>query len=191
MGLPTHSKPGRWARSWPFSLSDEEVMLRVQRENDHRAFALLVRRWERPIQRLCARMTGDLHRGEDLAQETFARLFAHRMGYRGGGRFSTFLWRIALNLCCDEHRKSQKRNEVSVGWDDDRASRDSGALAASGPSPDEALVKTERAELVRSALLRLAESYRSVVVLRHYEGLKFGEIAEGPPAGMQRVSGGC
>ncbi len=61
-----------------FSMTDEQAMWRVQTQDDHRAFVQLLERWEEPIGRLCARMTGDLHRGEDLKQETFARVFEKR-----------------------------------------------------------------------------------------------------------------
>src|ERR1700756_5756766 len=61
-----------------FLVSDEQAMLRVQMQDDDTAFTLLVRRWERPIQRLCVRMLGDDRRGEDLAQETFVRVFSKR-----------------------------------------------------------------------------------------------------------------
>ena len=81
------------------SRSDEEAMTRVKTHDDEREFARLMKRWEEPIRRLCARMTGDLHRGEDLKQDTFLRLFEKRKQYEPSARFSTFLWRIALNLC--------------------------------------------------------------------------------------------
>ena len=58
----------------PFTITDERAMWRVQNADDPAAFARLVERWETPIQRLCARMTGDLHRAEDLAQEETRRL---------------------------------------------------------------------------------------------------------------------
>ena len=54
------------------------AILIARTEDDPEAFAQLVGRWQKPIQNLCARMTGDAHRGEDLAQDTFARLFARR-----------------------------------------------------------------------------------------------------------------
>ncbi len=50
-----------------FATTDEQAMWRVQMQDDAEAFAELMRRWERPIQNLCTRMTGDAHRGEDLA----------------------------------------------------------------------------------------------------------------------------
>jgi RNA polymerase sigma-70 factor (ECF subfamily) len=160
-----------------FTLSDEQAMWRVQSQDDASAFAQLVARWEEPIRRLCARMIGDEHRAEDLAQETFARLFARRQTYRPTARFSTFLWRIALNLCFDELRRSQRRSESSL----DEATEDVAArleiLADPAPAPDALLLAQERAELVRLAMLRLPDTYRAVVALRHYENLKFREIA--------------
>jgi RNA polymerase sigma-70 factor (ECF subfamily) len=164
--------------SWPslFSSTDEQAMWRVRTEDDPEAFAQLVARWQKPIQNLCARMTGDPHRGEDLAQETFARLFARRKNYEPTGKFSTFLWRMALNICYDELRKLKRRGEFSLDeHDDDSAPFD---LEAGGPAPDSQLVEGERAEAVRRALVELAEPYRVVVVLRHYEGLKFREIGD-------------
>src|ERR1041384_6662789 len=97
-----------------FAITDEQAMWRVQTQDDERAFAQLVRRWEGPIQRLATRVTGDAHRGQDLAQETFARVFAKRKDYQPSGRFSTWLWRISLNLCYDELRRRQRRGESSL-----------------------------------------------------------------------------
>jgi RNA polymerase sigma-70 factor (ECF subfamily) len=164
--------------SWPslFSSTDEQAMWRVRTDDDAEAFAQLVGRWQKPIENLCARMTGDPHRGEDLAQETFARLFARRKAYEPTGKFSTFLWRMALNICYDELRKLKRRGELSLDESDDDLSAFD--LEADGPAPDAQLAKDERAEAVRRALVELAEPYRVVVVLRHYEGLKFREIGD-------------
>ena len=177
--------------SWPslFSSTDEQAMWRVRTDDDPQAFAQLVERWQRPIQGLCTRMIGDPHRGEDLAQETFARLFARRKNYEPTGKFSTFLWRMALNICYDELRKLKRRGEFSL---DSRADDDDSSpfdLEADGPGPDSQLVEDERADAVRRALVQLAEPYRVVVVLRHYEGLKFREIGDvlGIPEGTVKM----
>lgn len=165
--------------TWPFAITDEQAMWRVQNADDHAAFAQLVERWEQPIQRLCARMTGDLHRAEDLAQEAFSRVFSRRRDYQPAAKFSTWLWRIAINLCHDELRRRQRRPEQPLEAEGD----DGGEGAAvqfpgQGLSPAEVVEKLEQAEIVRRALLQLPETYREVVVLRHYESLKFHEIAE-------------
>jgi RNA polymerase sigma-70 factor (ECF subfamily) len=169
---------GSFFKSLPslFSISDEQAMWRVKMEDDPQSFAQLVRRWEKPIQSLCARMTGDVHRGEDLAQETFSRIFSRRKEYEASGRFSTFLWRVALNICYDELRKIKRRREFAFDARMEEAGDEE--MAVEAPSPDVSLVEQERAAVVRKALVRLDEPYRSVVVLRHFEGLKFREIGE-------------
>jgi RNA polymerase sigma-70 factor (ECF subfamily) len=162
-----------------FVENNDRAMLRVQETADDVAFARLMRRWEPPIQRLCVRMLGDTHRAEDLSQEVFTRVFARHREYRPSGKFSTWIWRIALNLCYDELRRRQRRPEEPLDPDpDDEHSGWAREPVSPEAPPDAAAAHGDQAALVRAALLRLPESYRSVVVLRHYEDLKFREIAE-------------
>ncbi len=161
-----------------FAISDEQAMWRVQMNDDERAFAQLVRRWESPIQRLCTRMTGDTHRGQDLAQDTFVKIFAQRKNYQPSGRFSSYLWRIALNICYDELRRIRRRGEASLHDESGDGFALLDSQPAADPGPDRLAVAEERAESVRQALLQLPETYRTVLILRHYEDLKFREIAE-------------
>ncbi|MFC1635536.1 RNA polymerase sigma factor, partial [Planctomycetota bacterium] len=161
-----------------FSISDEEAMRRVQKKNDSKAFALLIHRWEPWAKQFCTRFTGDRHLGEDLSQEVFARLFAHRLDFRHEARFGSYLKSIALNACRDELRRKKRCPErQSNDTKGEEASLDN-TVAATTPTPDTIAAGRERAEHVRRALLQLREHYREVVVLRHYEGLRFREIAE-------------
>jgi len=149
-------------------------MWRVRTHDDHAEFARLVKRWEEPIRRVCARMTGDAHRGDDLKQETFLRLFQRRKDYQPTARFSTFLWRIAINLCHDDLRRRQRRPELLA--------LEPGELAAEpladSSTPDLRAAGAEEGEIVRQALLQLPDIYRAVLVLRHYEDLRLAKIAE-------------
>ena len=150
----------------------------VKTHDDHGEFDRLVRRWEEPIRHLCARMIGDPHRGEDLKQETFLRLFEKRKDYEPKARFSTFVWRIALNLCYDELRRRRRRQEILAI--DDTANGEAGyaECATEAPGPDFRAATSEEGELVRRAILQLPEIYRAVIVLRHYEDMKLARIAE-------------
>ena len=163
--------------------TDEQAMRCVQAEGDPEAFAQIVRRWEGPIRNLCLRMTADRHRAEDLTQETFARLFARRREWQPTAKLSTYLWRIAINLCHDENRRRTRHGEVPLetGEDGEHAPH----ITVFHPTPHEELEAGERADQVRAALQRVTEPFRTVLVLRHYEGLKFREIAEvlGVPEG--------
>lgn len=172
----------KWMPRWlgTDSTSDEEAMRRVQATADPAAFARLVERWETPIRRLCVRMSGDEHRGEDLAQEAFARVFANRQRFELGRRFSTWLWRIALNLCYEEARRTGRRHEHTAqpSEDDPPPSMRVTQNEDDDSGPHGRAVRAEHVALVRTALQRLPESHRAVVVLREYENLKFREIAE-------------
>jgi RNA polymerase sigma-70 factor (ECF subfamily) len=172
-----------------FAASDEQLMWRVKLDDDASAFARLVARWEKPIQRLCFRMTGDVHRAEDLTQTAFTRVFTRRAEWEPIGKFSTFLWRVALNLCHDDLRRQQRRGEFSLDALAEMNGAESEAFAGSEPLPDEQAQAQERGELVRRALAELPGTYREVVVLRHYEGLKFREIGEvlGIPEGTVKT----
>jgi RNA polymerase sigma-70 factor (ECF subfamily) len=164
-----------------FGVSDEQLMWRVRTQDDAEAFAELVGKWQGPIQRICVRMTGDSHRGEDLAQEAFSRLFGHRKEYQPAARFSTYLWRVSMNLCYDELRRMKRRPEMPLEFSTADGEETLSVLdtqAASEAQPDAALQMSEQAEMVREALQRLPEHYRAVLILRHYENLKFREIAD-------------
>lgn len=156
-------------------ISDEQLMRRIASDDDESAFTNLMGRWQAAIQHLCFRMTGDPHRAEDITQETFSRVYTHRKAYQAEHRFSTWLWRIALNLCYDELRSAQRREQL---WSDPEDESRLPFLASPAPSPDGRAVQSEEGNLVRSALNDLPEHYRSVLVLRHYQDLKFHEIAE-------------
>ncbi|MDX1951680.1 MAG: sigma-70 family RNA polymerase sigma factor [Verrucomicrobiota bacterium] len=160
------------------SSSDEQVMWRVQMHDDATAFAELSQRWRGRIQALCTRMMGDPHRGEDMAQETFLRLYHKRKDYEPTGKFSTWLWRVAINICHDELRRTKRRNETSIDEQRGEGSSPVEPESLSDNQPDSTMEMAEEANLVRQALMQLPEMYRTVLVLRHYEGLKFREIAE-------------
>src|SRR5262245_25088932 len=133
----------KWLPRLPASLStesDEEAMRAVQLQGNHDAFNRIVDRWELPIRRLCVRMSGDEHRGEDLAQETFARLFTQRHQYDASRKFSTWLWRVALNLCFADARRRSRQDAISL----DAIGDDVEAIGKKGASPDAQASERER-----------------------------------------------
>lgn len=155
-----------------FSPNDEQAMWRVQHEVDAEAFAKLVERWEQPIFRLCARMLGNVTRAEDMTQEIFAKIFTKRADYKPDAKFSTWLWRIALNHCYDELRRLKRRNEHA--FEEDEAEE----FPSAELPPDARAASEDECELVRQGLLRLPEISRTVLALRYCEGLKLREISE-------------
>lgn len=157
-----------------FEPSDEQAMWRVQTQGDAEAFAQLMARWHDPIFRLCARMTNDLSRAEDLTQEVFTKLFRRSHEYKPQAKFSTWLWRVALNHCYDDLRRVKRRGETSLDEDPEGSVEIPGMELA----PDAQLAAQEDCAMVRRGLQRLPENFRTVLVLRYCEGLKLREISE-------------
>lgn len=147
-------------------------LMRSWQAGDLGAFEALVRRWQGPVARLVARLSG----GDpaDLAQEVFLRVFRHRERYREQGAFRTWLYRIVLSVARDAGRR---RSFNGVPLDADHEPLDAFA-------PPDAVCRRESIERVAQALAELPEGLREVLVLRHYEGLNFEQIARltGTPA---------
>ena len=162
----------------PTAHQNDAELVSASRQGDREAFGRIVRKYQGMITGVIYAACGDLHRSEDLAQEAFSRVFAKRKDYQPSGKFSTWLWRIALNLCYDELRRRQRREETSLDSMRGEAIAAMDAFVAPESAPDKSLVEQERSELVRKALMQLTEMYRTVLVLRHYEDLKFREIAD-------------
>ena len=152
--------------SW-FGMSDEQAMWRARSEGDLHAFGVLVERWRKRIYHLCLRMTGSAHTADDLTQDVFVRIFDRRRSYDPGQRFSTWLWRIALNICYDELRRARRRQELPLEEESEEGGTIVRLEAIDTATPQAHLERQEEAEFVRTALMQLPEIYRTVLVLRH------------------------
>ena len=142
--------------------TDDAIMRRVAR-NDTGAFACLVRRHQGMITGFAARMfDGDLDAGADVAQETFVRLWENRARYAAHGKLTSYLLRIAYNLCASRLRSPAFKAEPLDAAKD---------TAKTAPPMDVALA-------VRQALRRLPEEQRVVFLLSEYSGLTYTEIAQ-------------
>ncbi len=154
--------------------AEDAELVRRWRKGDPLAFDALVRRWEGPVLRILTRLLGESELVEDSSQEVFLRVYHATGRYRDNGTFSTWLYRIALNVARDVGRRRRRRPVPLEGHEPpDRA------LPA-----EKTCQQREAAELVAEALSELPEPLREALVLRHYEGLNFEEIARltGTPA---------
>ena len=161
--------------------SDEELMLSC-RDGDESAFETLYRRYEKPVLSFIYRMTNSTSDAEDLCQETFLKVVRAKRRYRANGKFKTWLFRVALNLCRDRIRRMKLRSHGSldgpeISQDGEKEQVHEGIF---DPSPDPAKFAeaTEMKSLVRRAFTALTQDQRTVVILRQYHDLKFPEIAE-------------
>jgi len=146
-------------------------------DGSEKASRELVRRYERPVYNLIARMVGNPALAEDLAQETFLRMFRGLKSYDPGQKFSNWLFRIAHNLTIDHLRL---RRLDTVPLDEDPAGRSIEERVVAGPADDpvRALERADLAAAVERGLARLRPEYRQLVVLRYIEELSYEDIVE-------------
>jgi RNA polymerase sigma-70 factor (ECF subfamily) len=157
------------------TLTDDELVAR-SRGGDVESFNQLITRWERPIYALAYRVIGREEEARDVCQEAFFRAYRALPGFKGQAKFSSWLYRITLNLCRDWIRK-QRRQPVSQLPED----VDIDELAASaGPveSIEDLVARRELSTVVEAAMARLPEEQRTAIVLKEYHGMTFQEIAD-------------
>lgn len=145
----------------------EPSRIDAARAGDGEARAWLVDRWTGPVWRFCRRMLCNDEDAHDATQDTLVKVLRSLDQYDPARAFSTWVFGIARNTCIDEHRRRKRR-----AWDEP------GDVVDAAPTPLQAATLTERAELLGDALEQLAPLYREVLVLYHFEHLKYHEIAE-------------
>lgn len=156
--------------------SDEALMHQLQRDNIA-AFEALVKRWEKPLLNHCYRIIHDIELAEDLRQEIFLRIYRSAKMFRGTAQFSTWMYRIATNLCLNTLTKQQRRKEILMDYPESASEGFDARFIDPSDAPDTVAVKKETENRVRSAVVCLPEKLRVVIVMRHYKGMTFQEIA--------------
>ena len=138
----------------------------------------LMARHAQPVFQFLCRMLGNEDDANDLAQETFVRVYRHRASFRLGAKFTTWLYTIAANLARNHHRWLARHPQVSLNAESETTGQSLGdVLPSSGPSPDGAVVAAERAAAVRAAVDRLPADLREVIILCEWQDLSSAEAA--------------
>jgi len=144
---------------------------------DTESFNTLIRRWERPIYALAYRVIGHEDEARDVCQETFLRAFRGLRGFKGQARFSSWLYRITLNLCRDWIRR-QRRTPVVPAPDGIDLVEIADRQAAPVDLVDDLLARRDLNRSLVRAMRALSEEQRTAVILKEYHGLTFQEIAD-------------
>ena len=156
--------------------STDEELVALSMGGDLDSFNQLVLRWERPIYALAYRVLGREEDARDVAQETFLRAFRALKGFKGQSKFSSWLYRIALNLCRDWIRRERRApvSQVPEGMD---ISELAGAAVPSELIEDR-VSRQQLGRVVGRVMAGLPEEQRTAIILKEYHGLTFQEIAE-------------
>ena len=148
--------------------TDSELVA-LARRGDEAAFEQLMLRHQRYVFNLAYRVLGDRSEAEDVTQETFLRAWRGLSRFRGEARFTTWLYRIAHNLCLNRLpglRRRLLQTEPPDEWLPDPA-----------PHPEAVAERRERLAFLHTQLEQLPEHYRLVLTLRYLQGFSYAEIA--------------
>jgi RNA polymerase sigma-70 factor, ECF subfamily len=151
----------------------DEYLLQLALQGDGACFGELTQRWQTRIFGFICRYVDNREEARDLTQDTFAKAFENLDRLSDPARFSSWLYKIALNECRMRFRRG--RNFTSVHFEDYRAGQEPEAVEA---SPEEALRTKETTRVLKLAFQDLPEEQRAVILMKEYQGLKFHEIAE-------------
>jgi len=155
--------------------TDEELVARSN-GGDPDSFNELIRRWERPIYALAYRQIGREEDARDVCQETFLRAFRALKGFRGQSKFSSWLYRIAINLCRDWMRRERRTPVMQPPEDVDLM--DLAMAREPFESIEDRIARNDLSRAVERAMAVLPEEQRAAIVLKEYHGLTFQEIAD-------------
>ena len=149
-------------------------------QGDSEAFAWLVSEYGPRLYRYFHRHSGSDQEAEDMLQDMFVKLVEKLRNYRDQGMFEAWLFRVAANLARDRARRRQKRVSRAVSLNarpDDQGSL-MDTLESGEKTASEKLENKEQIDRLGRALTQLSEQEREIILLRHYGGLSFREIAE-------------
>ena len=156
--------------------TDEELVARAT-AGDVDSFNQLVSRWERTIYALAYRTLGREEDARDIVQEAFLRAYRGLRGFKGEAKFSSWLYRITLNLCRDWIRRERRAPVVQPPEGTDAVDL-ADAQAAPTESVEDLVARREMSRAVSRAMAELPEEQRTAIMLKEYHGLTFQEIAE-------------
>jgi RNA polymerase sigma-70 factor (ECF subfamily) len=156
--------------------TDEELVARAT-AGDLDSFNQLVTRWERPIYALAYRTLGREEDARDVVQEAFLRAYRGLRGFKGEAKFSSWLYRITLNLCRDWIRRERRTPLVQVPEGTDPVEL-ADQRASPAESVEDLVARREMSRAVARAMADLSDDQRMAIVLKEYHGLTFQEIAD-------------
>lgn len=158
-------------------LSDEELIILFQK-GDEEAFTELVYRYQDKIINFLFRYTGNRETAEDLAQDTFIKLFKSKHLYRNIAKFSTWFYTIAINTAKTWLKNEGKIDTVSINLGFDEDQEKDFDIESRGITPDDYANARIEEYYIQKALAMLDDKFREIIILRDIQDLDYEEIAK-------------
>ncbi len=159
-------------------MSNEKALVQQAKAGDRNAFAALVSAYEGKIYNLALRYLGNREDAMDASQEVFLRVFRFLPGFQEESGFSTWIYRIGVNVCKDMLVKRNKRNELSLELPDDEDDYRTVEVSDERYDPQAIVEQSDLRESLASAIAELPQQQREMIVLRDIQGLSYEEIGQ-------------
>ncbi len=158
-------------------LSDEELIIEFQKNDDVKAFEILVQRYKNPLTNYVYRFIGDYEGCVDIVQETMIKVYRYKDSYSFVAKFSTWIYTIAGNLARTEYQRRKRRNLFSINSYGENKN-ETFDIPDESYRPDVIADSGIKDKIIQDALLKISKAYREVVILRDIQEMSYEEIAE-------------
>ena len=167
-------------RSAAMNEAEELSLIRRAQEGDRSAFDALIRLYDQNVLRLALQVVGSPEEARDLYQEAFLKVYRSIRHFRSEAKFSTWLYRVVMNVCLDHLRRQHTRKEVQVPMVEEGEPEFFQTVPDDRPTldPERTTHSKEIGQRIQVALDRLNPRERMVFELKHYQGLKLRAIGE-------------
>jgi RNA polymerase sigma-70 factor (ECF subfamily) len=162
------------------SLSDNELIIKAQK-GDEKAFCELIYRYDKKALAIITSYRNDADTAKDIYQEVFLRVYNGLKNFRFESEFSTWLYRITVNVCITFKEREKRARHVSIDEDisgDEGSETTLAEIIAGDSSADEEIINSELRGRIDEAVEKLSPKQKMAFTLKHYQDLKIREIAK-------------
>ncbi|MCX7614155.1 MAG: sigma-70 family RNA polymerase sigma factor [Clostridiales bacterium] len=157
---------------------EESTLIQQIKNGDEHAFEQIVTLYEKKIYNMAYRTCQNGQDAMDITQEVFLRVFRSIKSFKEESSFSTWIYRIATNMCIDFARRSAKNNTISLTVYDEDGNMTDMEIADETYSPEAYFEKEELRREIEKGLMALSPEHRHIIILRDMNGFSYLEIAE-------------
>lgn len=156
----------------------ETELIENAKSGDLEAYAEIIKLYKTKIYNVCYRILGSREEAEDISQETFIKVYSNLDKYNREYKFSTWVYKIATNLCIDRIRKKKPIYSLDNKWDDEEAMDWYSTIPDHGKTPEEVVIANEQSKLIQEVFIRLPIKYRTIMTLKYVNELSLQEISK-------------
>lgn len=158
---------------------EERELIRRAQGGDVAAFEQLINEHQKRIFSIAYRVAGNPDDAADMAQEVLVKIFKNINKFKGDSKFSTWIYRVATNTCLDELKRLKRHKAYSL---DQELETEDGAVSVdvedTAPTPEQSAERKAIRSAVNSAIAKLGEEHKKVIILRDIQGFSYEEIAK-------------